>query len=175
MRVGRTRSDGSLDESSFDSFDLAFRDLFRLANRVARRILANRAAAEDVAAETMSRAYAHWPRIGDAPYREAWIARVAANLALNMVRRRPEVVAIPVEHSHDDAVVARVALVEALRRLSERQREVIVLRHLAGLSEQEVAAHLGLGLGTVKTHLRRGMAALRFRFGVELEGPARHA
>jgi RNA polymerase sigma-70 factor (ECF subfamily) len=159
---------GRRDEASFDD---AFRDLFRIAHRVATRILANRTAAEDVAAETMSRAYAHWSRIGEASYRDAWIARVAANLALNTARRRPHLVRSGVQLSHDEAVAARVALIDALRSLSSRQREVIVLRHLAGLSEPEVAAHLGLGLGTVKTHLRRGQETLRLRFGADLDAP----
>lgn len=151
------------------SFEASFRDLFRIANRVAFRILFDRAAAEDVAAEAMSRAYARWPSIADAPHREAWVARVASNLALNVARRRPVVLRPADTVSHEDAAAAHVALVEALRSLPGRQRQVIVLRHLAGLSELEVAQHLGLGLGTVKTHLRRAKVALRVQIG-DLEG-----
>jgi RNA polymerase sigma-70 factor (ECF subfamily) len=58
----------------------------------------------------------------------------------------------------------------ALRALPERQREVIVLRHLAGLSEPEVAEYLGISLGSVKTHMRRAKESLRGRLQVDFAG-----
>lgn len=146
-------------------FEAAFRDLFVLAHRVARRILADPDRAEDVAAEALSRAYAHWDRIGDQPYCEAWVARVASNLALNLVRRRPPTAPREVVLSEEDALVDHLLLVDALAQVSDRQREVLVLRHLGGFSEVEIATQLGLGLGTVKTHLRRGREALAARLG----------
>ena len=54
---------------------------------------------------------------------------------------------------------ARLVLA-ALRRLSERQREVLVLRYWADLSEAEIAASLGISAGSVKTHAHRGTTAL---------------
>lgn len=153
-------------------FEDAFRDLFVLAHRVSRRILADPDGAEDVAAEALSRAYAHWGQIGDQPYREAWVVKVASNLALNVVRRRPPPLPQEVRLSQEDAVVNHVLLVEALGELSARQREVLVLRHLAGLSEPEIADQLGLGLGTVKTHLRRGREAMQHQLGGSAWGAA---
>ena len=55
----------------------------------------------------------------------------------------------------------RQALTAALRRLPRRQREVVVLRYMVGLSETQVAETLDISHGTVKTHLRRGIAGLR--------------
>jgi len=55
-----------------------------------------------------------------------------------------------------------------LRRLPRRQREVVVLRYLAGLSETQVAEMLDISRGTVKTHLRRGIAGLRKDMNQEL-------
>jgi DNA-directed RNA polymerase specialized sigma24 family protein len=60
----------------------------------------------------------------------------------------------------DDADDA-IDIGDALRRLPRRQREVLVLRDVLGYSEGEVALHLGVALGTVKTHLRRGHVAMR--------------
>jgi RNA polymerase sigma factor (sigma-70 family) len=60
-----------------------------------------------------------------------------------------------------EQVVLRQALTAALRRLPRRQREVVVLRYLVGLSETQVAQTLDISHGTVKTHLRRGIAGLR--------------
>ena len=148
-----------------ESFEAAFKELFIPAYRVARRILGDPAAAEDIAAEALSRAYADWARVSQLPYRDAWVLRVATNLALNATRRRRLLFPGTEARSDDEAATTRVALAGALHRLPARQREVGVLRHLAGLSESEVAVRLGVSLGTVKTHLRRGHEALRGRLG----------
>ena len=152
------------------TFEEAFDDLFRRAFRVARRILGDATAAEDVAAEAMARAYAHWRKIGDQPWREGWVVRVATNLALDVARSRNRMADATVADRgrEDDDVAVRLALVEAMARLPKRQREVVALRHLAGLSEAETASALRVSAGSVKTHLSRGLAALRSRMGAEL-------
>lgn len=48
----------------------------------------------------------------------------------------------------------------ALRQLPTRQRECVVLRHYEQLTETEIAAELGISVGSVRTHTKRGMAAL---------------
>ena len=55
----------------------------------------------------------------------------------------------------------RDQLVRALATLSTRQRRIVVLRHLDGLSEREVADDLGISVGTVKSTASRGLAQLR--------------
>lgn len=154
-------------------FEEAFDELFSRAFRVARRILNDPATAEDVAAEALARAYAHWRKIGDQPWREGWVVRVATNLALDVARRRNRMTDAAMSEGasdgrDDDAVAVRLALVDAMARLPKRQREVVALRHLAGLSEAETAAALKVSAGSVKTHLSRGLAALRSRLGPEL-------
>lgn len=65
------------------------------------------------------------------------------------------------EHeSHD-------AMIDALRRLSQRQREVLTMRYYLDLSEAEIADALGISAGSVKAHAHRGLAALRD----EMEAP----
>jgi RNA polymerase sigma factor (sigma-70 family) len=54
----------------------------------------------------------------------------------------------------------RRAVIDALRTLPDRQRDVLVLRFYLDLSESEIAETLGIGGGTVKTHARRGLDAL---------------
>jgi RNA polymerase sigma factor (sigma-70 family) len=150
------------DDRGSDGFDDAFRALYPQARSVALRILGTMADAEDAAAEGMARALVDWRRVGSLPYRDAWILRVTINVAIDAARRRnrshPH--AIDVADS-DDATVLRVTLVAALAELPQRQREAVVLRHLAGLPEQDVAAALGVSQNTVKKHLQRGMARLR--------------
>jgi RNA polymerase sigma factor (sigma-70 family) len=65
----------------------------------------------------------------------------------------------PEERAVQSAEDARV--LAALRTLSRRQQEVLVLRYYADLSEQEIAQTLGLTKGAVKSHAHRGLAALR--------------
>ena len=142
----------------------AFVELFPKARRVAYRLVGDVAASEDLAAEALARTFAHWADVKNLPHRDAWVLRVATNLALNHVgRRRHQMPAQPEQAAVD--VVLRVALVQALRELSRRQREIIVLRHIVGMSEAEIAQVLGIGEGTVKTHTRRALDRLRTRLG----------
>jgi RNA polymerase sigma-70 factor (sigma-E family) len=147
------------------SFELAFDGLYRLAYKVAFRIVGDRPEAEDIAQEALARASLRWPRLHEQP--EGWVSRVASNLAIDRYRRRRREPRVPVGPIGvvDDLVTDRADLVAALRRLPRRQREVVVMRYLADLSEADVAASLGCSVGTVKTHASRGLAALRGELG----------
>ena len=152
-------------------FEVAFDLLFQRAFRSSRRLLPSDAAAEDVAAETMMRAYAHWRKIGHVPWREGWVVRVATNLALDASRanarlgRSPDDTAAP----DDPDVADRLALVTALRTLSKRQRAVVVLRYVEGFSERAVADALRISPGSVKTHASRGLTAMREQLGPDID------
>jgi len=148
-----------------DDFEEVFRALLPAAVAAAERVLGERAAAEDAAAEAFARAYVAWRRVGVLPYRDAWILRVTVNQAIDAARRRPRGVLRREGPDPSDAVVTRMAVAQALRTLPRRQRHVVVLRHLVGLSEAEVGQVLGLSENSVKTHAARGMAKLRQRLG----------
>lgn len=158
------------------SFDAAFEDLFLRAFRLAYRMLGDRAGAEDVAADALAITAMRWRRVRDMQYRDAWVLKVTTNLALKVLRRQSRLHVVSDEFAVDgttepferDATL-RVALGAALRSLPRRQRDAIVLRYLSGLSEADVAKALGVSTGTVKTHLHRGVAALRGRLGNELD------
>lgn len=161
-----------MTDDDFDDFELVFARLYPLVARLAYRIVGNRESAEDIAAEACARALARWRHVGRLAHRDAWVLRVASNLALDAVRRRPPPPARQLESSTDDVVLLRVVLTTALRGLPRRQGEVIVLRYLVGLPDREVAATLGIEEGTVRTHVRRALAALRVAGLVELEDAA---
>lgn len=147
------------------SFELAFADLYRLAYRVAFRILGDRSDAEDVAQEALARAALRWSRLHERP--EGWVCRVASNQAIDRYRRRrrqPQIAVGPVGIV-DERLGERADLVAALRKLPRRQREVVVLRYLADFSEEDVAVALGCSVGTVKSQASRGLSALRSHFG----------
>jgi RNA polymerase sigma-70 factor (sigma-E family) len=151
-----------------ETFDAAFADLFRSAYRTAYRLIGVRSDAEDIAQEACARACVRWKRLDDP---RAWVGRVSANLALDRWRRqrtarRHGAAAAPRAVPTDDGFDGRrVDLHRALEQLPPRQRQVVVLRYLADLSEQQTAELLGCAVGTVKAHASRGLAALRVALG----------
>lgn len=146
-------------------FETAFRDLFPRSYRVATRILGDGADAEDAAAEALARAHASWKKVGTMPYRDAWVLRVTANVAVDMARKRRGLPAPSPPSSDEDQTVLRIALVAALSGITRRQRDVVVLRFLEGLSEADVARALGISVGNVKKTTHRAMGKLRAGLG----------
>jgi RNA polymerase sigma factor (sigma-70 family) len=154
---------------SVEDFDHFFRRVFPRAVSVARRVTGEVGSAEDAALEALAKAHYRWKRVGAAPWRELWVLRVAVNEALDSVPKVRDLPRVLDTKDPADEVVLRQTLRAALKALSRRQREVVVLRYLVGLSETEVATALHLSPGTVKTHLRRGMSTLRGTVGRNLE------
>ncbi len=150
---------------AIDDFETAYRHLFPRAAVVAYRLLGDKAAAEDIAAEALARAYAHWSRIAYLPHRDGWVLRVATNLAIDAARHRPRRVVESEPLDAEAALIVRTALVAALRSLPRRQRQVVAMRYLSDMREDEVAAALGVSPSTAGTHLRRGLDALRRDLG----------
>lgn len=157
-----------------DGFDGWFVERYPQARSVARRIVGSPSISEDVAAEAFTRALVDWPKVRDLPHRDAWVLRVTANVAVDHVRRRRPEVASSVDEAAvlaldgsgggpgiDEAAVLRVSLADALGRLPRRQREAVVLRHLAGLTPDEVAEAMGVSRNSAKKHLQRGLDRLR--------------
>ena len=132
------------------------------------------AEAEDVVQEAFVRAVTHAATVRRADNPEAWLRRVAVNVARSRWRRACRWHGLlPRLAGHDERVpdiagdlaADRVALMAALRRLPDAQREAIALHHLADLPVHEVAATLGVPTGTVKARLSRGRAALATLLG----------
>jgi RNA polymerase sigma-70 factor (sigma-E family) len=156
-------------------FEEAFDDLYVRAYGVAFQLLGRRSEAEDVAQETLARAFVRWRRIRG--YAEAWVVRVAGNLAIDAWRRRQRVDTTGDAERRGATAPGpdgqRVDLHRALDALSRRQREVIVLRFLADLPEADVAKALGCSVGSVKQHASRGLATLRASMSVDDAGDDR--
>jgi RNA polymerase sigma-70 factor (sigma-E family) len=158
---------GTGGASDGDGFEEAFDALFAASRRIATRLVGDGGEADDVAAEALARAYARWPKVRELDYRDAWVMRVTANVALDVLRKAKRPVPLLAESAVDpaEAAVTRLALAQALRRLPRRQRDVVVLRYLADLSEADVAESLGVSAGTVKQHAHRALDALRRALG----------
>jgi RNA polymerase sigma-70 factor, ECF subfamily len=124
--------------------------------------------AQDVVQEAFVRAWLRWEQVAAYENPEAWVRRVAMNLAVSRWRRTRRLVF----GAHTDRVSSepaalgeQVALVDALRSLPARQRQAVVLHHLGGLSVVEVAVELNVPEGTVKSWLSRGRSALAVALG----------
>ncbi len=137
--------------------------------RVAWYLTGDAVRAEDLLQTTLLRTYLHWSRasrVEAGPM--AYARRVMANARIDTWRalRREHLVA-PADlpdaalASTANANAERDLLARALATLTPRQRRIVALRHLVGLSEAEVAADLGVSVGTVKSVASRGLAQLR--------------
>jgi RNA polymerase sigma-70 factor (ECF subfamily) len=131
--------------------------------------------AQDLAQEAFCRAWQRWSKVSRYEDPVGWVRRVAWNLATSRWRRARTALHFTRKHreEHTPAISEdRVALVNALRTLPERQRQALVLHYLADLSVAEIAENTGAAEGTVKSWLHRGRAALAEHFA---EGAASHA
>lgn len=124
-------------------------------------------AVEDVAQESLVRALERWDKVAAMDYPEAWVFRVAFNLARSRFRRRraegratERLANRPPSPGSADAADA-VAVRAAVAGLAKRQRQAIVLRYYADLTVDQVAKSMNCQPGTVKAHLHQGLVALR--------------
>lgn len=138
--------------------------------RYAARMLGDMAEAEDIAQEAMLRLWRAAPgwRAGEAKV-STWLWRVAANLCTDRLRRRRGVPLDSVPEPEDGAPGALAAMIAAdrmaaldaaLAALPERQRQAVVLRHIEGLSNPEIAAVMDIGVEAVESLTARGKRAL---------------
>lgn len=152
-----TRDDGSFDEFMRSSSP-------RLL-RLAWLLTGGATTAEDLVQETLERVYVAWPRI-EAGGTHNYARRILVNLHTDAHRRRWRedlTSELPERGQADrsDAVALADQLSTALARLPVRERQCVVLRHHADLSEREVADALNVSTGTVKSSTSRGLARLR--------------
>lgn len=142
------------------------------AMRHAARVLGNLADGEDVAQDAMLRlwrAAQEWRTDGTAKP-STWLHKVVANLCVDRLRRSGRSVELGDDDFADDSPGAEARLQEqgrmaaldaALATLPERQRQAVVLRHIEGLSNPEIAEALDIGVEAVESLTARGKRALK--------------
>jgi RNA polymerase sigma-70 factor (ECF subfamily) len=124
--------------------------------------------AEDATQDAFIRAWREIPRLRDATRFDAWLRRLVVNACYDQARRtrrRAEVTLLDSHHrSVSDGTGARAEedrIDRAFRRLPLEQRSVLVLQHYLELSHAEIAETLSVPIGTVKSRIRYGIAAMR--------------
>ncbi|MBI3745479.1 MAG: RNA polymerase sigma factor [Chloroflexi bacterium] len=124
--------------------------------------------AADATQEAFVRAWREIPRLRDAARFDAWLRRLLVNACYDEARRVHRRAEVSL-HSVGDRIVTDTStglaqsdrIERAFRQLPLDQRTVLVLQHYADLSHTEIAATLGVPVGTVKSRVRYGVAAMR--------------
>jgi RNA polymerase sigma factor (sigma-70 family) len=124
-----------------------------------------------VAQETILRAWRHRSSCASADRPEAWLRAIARREALRALRAAPSpappAAAVRAEPDHAEAATARIDVARALKRLSARERDVVVRHYWQDMSCEEIAGELACPVGTVKIRLHRA----RHKLGAALTAP----
>ncbi|MDA8394473.1 MAG: RNA polymerase sigma factor [Candidatus Dormibacteraeota bacterium] len=157
-----------------EDFDRLYRVAYPRILATVVGMLRDREAAEDCTQEAFVRAYRAWPRWREVAPAEAWLHRIAINVAVShrrrerlrqvgeLVRRLGQPAPGPDPTSADGSVLTR-----ELATLPPKQAAVIVLRHLHGYSNREIAVALRVPEQTVASRLAAAKTRLRARLGSE--------
>ncbi len=125
--------------------------------------------AEEVVQDAFVAMHGRWRSLREPEKALAYLRQAVVNRSRSVLRRRQVAAryaaAVPPDApgADADAVAAerRTEVLEALRALPDRQREVLALRYYLDLSEAQIAETLGISRGAVKSHASRGASALR--------------
>ena len=140
----------------------------------------DRQEAQDVVQEAFCRALRRWSTVSRYDDPVAWVRRVAWNLAVSRWRRSRTALSFlrrqrPQEPQVAGPTTDRIELVEALATLPAAQRRAMVLHYLGDLSLSEIAERESVAIGTVKSRLHRGRAALAVQLNQPEHPEARRA
>ena len=170
VAILRKRAGSAAADAQAERLEQLLATAERRGYAIARGLLGDAAEAEDAVQEALVRAWSAWSQLADPAALDAWFLRTLTNVCLSLLRRRrlwrtlwgwwPRRTAAPQENGPD---AERLAV--CLAELPARQQTALVLRYGQELSIEQIAQLLGVGAGTVKTHLRRGMERLRQRMG----------
>lgn len=135
--------------------------------RLAYIVLGNRQAAEDVVQDAFLGLYRRWPQLNEQAKALGYVRSSVLNGCRSELRRRPTADldgwnGPPVSSAESAVLTAeeRREIIYALRRLPDRQREVLVLRFYLDLPDDQIAAAMRIGQSTVRSAAYRGLTAL---------------
>ncbi|HEY5034995.1 MAG TPA: sigma-70 family RNA polymerase sigma factor [Candidatus Dormibacteraeota bacterium] len=158
-----------------EDFDRLYRATYQRVFASLVLILRNPAAAEDAAQEGYLRAFKAWKSWKQEAPAEAWLYRIALNVAFTHRRRERlneigEVIRrLGRPREADPTEVMQPDLVRELRALPPKQAAALVLRHLHGFTNREIAAAVGIPERTVASRLAAAKSRLRMRLGDRFE------
>src|SRR5215469_3395993 len=148
------------------AFEQLMRQHERLVLATALRLLGNMADAQDASQEVFLKLYRGLGQVTSHNL-AGWLYRVTLNVCHDMHRRRPDMAVeadppAPADPQRELlAAEKREVLLRSLRMLSERERQVLVLRDLEGLSTAEVARVVGTAEATVRSHISKARVKMK--------------
>ena len=152
-------------------FDRLYRETYQRVYATLMVILGNPAAAEDAAQEAYLRAFRAWKSWKQDAPAQAWVFRIALNVAFtNRRRERLHEVGEVLRRlgrpkDPDPSEIVQTDLARELRALPPKQASALLLRHLHGFSNREIAATLGVPERTVASRLAAAKSRLQARLG----------
>jgi RNA polymerase sigma-70 factor (sigma-E family) len=163
--AGAASFSSEADQMVTELFTVHYPGLVRLATL----LLRDQAVAEEAVQDAFVSLHRRWRKLRDPGSAAAYLRTSVIHNTRSIQRRRsvaarhPEEVPLDAPSAEYGVMrgAAGNAVVEALRKLPARQREALVLRYYADLSEAEIAEAMKISRGAVKSHASRGMAALR--------------
>jgi len=155
----------SAELAVIELYSVQYKALVRLAAMLVRDI----STAEEVVQDAFIAMHDGWHRLKDTEKALAYLRQAVVNRSRSVLRHRVVVEKnapkpapdMPSAEHGAMALLERSAVIAALRDLPARQREAIVLRYYADLSEADIAAAMEISRGAVKSHTARGMASLK--------------
>jgi RNA polymerase sigma-70 factor (sigma-E family) len=152
-----------------------YTEQYRALVRLALLLVHDVPTAEEVVQDAFVAMHTGWRRLRDNEKALSYLRQAVVNRSRSVLRHRSVVDKnapkpapdMPSAELGAIALLERSAVIAALGELPGRQREAIVLRYYADLSEAQIAAAMGISKGAVKSHTARGMAALRLILGRE--------
>jgi RNA polymerase sigma-70 factor, ECF subfamily len=158
------------------AFETFYQREYQHVVAMARAFIRDASAAEDLAQESFLAAHRHWDRVSRYEAPQAWVRRVMMNRATSRRRRLgAEMRALAkvgpqAESTLPDLSTGSTEVWEAVRRLSKRQRQAVVLHYVGELSMNEIGEAMGCSTGAVKSHLHRARETLGRRLSDWKEG-----
>jgi RNA polymerase sigma-70 factor (ECF subfamily) len=150
-----------------EEFEAFYRREYRAVVGLAFVLSGSRTGAEELAQDAFAAAYRDWSRVGAYDKPGAWVRRVVSNRSVSRFRRLASearaLARIGAPTQVPEFTAETLDVWKAVRSLPKRQAQAIALHHLLDLPVAEVAATLECSVETVRTHLKRGRAALAER------------
>ncbi len=154
-----------------DDYTWFFRREHQAIVRTVELMLGDHEAALDVTQEAFARLYKHWRRISRYELPEAWVRRVAINLAISHMRRRrvQDATLRKLVGPSTDPEMADDRVLAAVRSLPPAQRAAIVLFYFEDQPSSQIAQSLGCSESTVRVHLHKARSKLVRMLGTVAE------
>jgi len=131
--------------------------------KIAYSYVKNKEDALDIVQEAVYKSYISYDKVKQVEYEETWLIRILINAAIDFIKKNRKIVTLDVENmeelsSNDSELVdQKVAVQEALDKLNEHERAIVILRYFEDMKLMDVAKLLGKPISTIKSTLYRAL------------------